>query len=224
MILLTGWKGEVLEKRRKRFHHQNLFLMLCSSAFIFFFAFSSLVYMSVCVCLIRITNIQTPQRSKILHEIYLSHHLGRIFVFFKSFFIVSLLRFFFFFFCLSCSNLLPASKTTNEQSTLGLMLMQFHWLAGGGVFSYEGCAPLRAGELCFVSFHTTVSYKPPAWYQGKCPTWPHNLLLVCLWTKWADLLIAHYKTSIHFLRIFSFIVYIFPQSLPIVHKIYFSLI
>lgn len=64
-----------------------------------------------------------------------------------------------------------------------------------------------------------------AWCQGRCPTWPHNLLTVCLWTAWAEFLIAHYKTSIHFIEGLPFqCLSIFFHSLHIVHKIYFSLI
>lgn len=142
------------------------------------------------VCLICVINKHTPnsQRSKIVNT-YVLYHLGFIFVLPKNFFIVSLVNIFY----LSSSNLLPASKTTNEQYTLGLIRMQFHGsLEGERVFLWGICS--LEGPESFVFYPSpsrwvrTSSRIPLAWCQWRCPTRVQNSAagvsinkMICLW-------------------------------------------
>lgn len=193
-------KVKVLESRKKRGlslkSDFKLFMFLCLN-FLLAFCCSCVcvcvcVCVCLCVCLICVINTHTPnsQRSKILNT-YVLYHLGLIFVLPKNF--VSLVNIFY----LSSSNLLPASKTTNEQYTLGLIRMQFHGsLEGERVFLWGICS-LGGPESsvfypCPSQWVRSSSHVPLAWCQWRCPTRLQNSaagvsinkmswISICLW-------------------------------------------
>lgn len=102
------------------------------------------------------------------------------------------------------------------------------WAAGPELtFLDPGDLLPEAFRALFPSCPSTAHLQPPACCQPRGPTWPHNLLLVFLWTKWAALLIADYQNSTHFredLPLHCFTVFFFLSHYKLFTKCLFSLI